>query len=176
MKLLSLAFLCGTSLALAASGEAATTAPHASATLYDAKGAKVGAAELTQTPAGVEIILNAEKLSPGERAVHIHETGKCEGADGFKSAGAHFNPTHKEHGRLNPQGQHAGDMDNQKVDDNGVLKVKIINPNVTLNAGANSLFDADGSSIVIHAGADDYKSQPAGNAGDRIACGIIERK
>lgn len=176
MKPILLGLLCGMSLALAAFTAAAATAPHASATLYDAKGAKVGAAELTQTPTGVEILINAEKLPPGERAVHIHEAGKCDGADGFKSAGAHFNPTHKEHGRLNPQGQHGGDMDNQKVDDNGMLKVKIINPNVTMNFGATSLFDTDGSSIVIHAGADDYKSQPAGNAGDRIACGIIQRK
>lgn len=154
----------------------AFAASQAVAVLRDTSGAQVGRADLTQTPSGVNIVIRAEHLPHGDHAVHIHETGKCETANGFKSAGAHFNPMSKEHGRLNPKGLHAGDMDNQKADDSGVMAVTIVNANVTLEAGPTSLFDADGSSLVIHAQADDYKSQPAGNAGDRIACGVIEHK
>jgi Cu-Zn family superoxide dismutase len=168
--------LCGSALAAILLSPAFAAAPEAVAVLRNASGAQIGRADFTQTPHGVNIVVRAKQLPPGDHAVHIHDVGKCDTADGFKSAGAHFNPAGKEHGRLNPKGQHAGDMDNQKAGDSGELAVTIVNANVTLEVGANSLFDADGSSLVIHAQPDDYKSQPAGSAGDRIACGVIEHR
>lgn len=175
MRATILAALCGAILALPMAAGAGTGG-GAVAALYDAKGAHVGDARFTQTAQGVEIHVRAKDLPPGVHAVHVHESGKCEAQTGFNSAGAHFNPTGKEHGKLSPNGPHAGDMDNQTADAKGVMDIRIVNPHVSLQAGANSLFDADGSALVIHAKADDYTSQPAGNAGDRIACGVIERK
>jgi superoxide dismutase, Cu-Zn family len=108
----------------------------------------------------------------GEHAFHIHAVGKCEPP--FTTAGDHFNPGGKKHGLEAADGSHAGDMPNLHVPSNGDLSVEVVNPTMTLAKGRpNSVFDADGSSIVIHAKADDYKSDPAGNAGDRVACGVI---
>jgi superoxide dismutase, Cu-Zn family len=105
---------------------------------------------------------------------HIHEVGKCEGPD-FKSAGGHFNPSGKEHGKKNPKGHHAGDMENVSADPSGNAKGTFKLKGIALEGKAeDSLFRANGTSIVIHASADDHKSNPAGNSGDRIACGVIE--
>ena len=150
---------------------AATTAK---ADLADSRGKKVGTAELTQTPDGVRIALTVSELAAGQHAFHIHNVGKCEGPD-FKSAGAHFNPYNKKHGLKNPEGPHAGDMENIEVGSDGTGTAEIVNKQVTLADGPNSLFHEGGTAIVIHASPDDNMSDPAGNAGARIACGVITR-
>jgi Cu-Zn family superoxide dismutase len=143
----------------------------ASAVLKDASGKDVGKATLTVAPSGVLVSLDLAAVPAGEHAFHIHAVGKCEPPD-FKSAGPHFNPDETKHGLLNPEGPHAGDMPNLHVPADGKLQVEILDPAVTLSAEA-ALLDADGAALVIHAAADDYKTDPAGNAGDRIACGVI---
>jgi Cu-Zn family superoxide dismutase len=163
--LLAGAALAVAALPLPASAELATAA------LKDGSGKAVGDVDLVQTPAGVLLRLRVKGLPPGERAFHIHAVGKCEPP--FESAGPHFNPGNHKHGMMAGAG-HAGDMPNLHVPQSGELAVEVVNAAVTLEKGKpNSLFDNDGSAIVIHAKADDYKSDPAGNAGDRIACGVI---
>src|SRR2546425_5476005 len=152
-------------------GQSATTAK---ADLADPQGKKVGTAELTRTPEGVRIALTVSGLAPGQHAFHIHTVGKCEGPD-FKSAGAHFNPYNKKHGLKNPDGPHAGDMENVDVGSDRTGKADIVNKQVTLGDGPNSLFHEGGTAIVIHASPDDNVTDPAGTAGARIACGVITK-
>jgi superoxide dismutase, Cu-Zn family len=143
----------------------------ASAVLKDASGKEVGSATLTSTPSGTLLNLTLTATPPGVHALHIHAVGKCDPPD-FKSAGPHFNPDQTKHGMMNAEGPHAGDLPNLHVPADGKLEVEFLDPGVSLSQEA-ALLDADGSAIVIHAGADDYKTDPAGNAGDRIACGVI---
>jgi Cu-Zn family superoxide dismutase len=144
--------------------------------LKDAKGMSVGTATISEPKAGagVTIKLNLKGLTPGDHALHIHQMAKCE-APGFTTAGPHFNPAKKHHGLENPEGPHAGDMPNFKVAAKGTAKTTISDPRVTLGDGDNSVFAGGGTALVIHAKADDLKSDPAGNAGDRIACGVIAK-
>jgi superoxide dismutase, Cu-Zn family len=143
----------------------------AKAPLKDKTGNDVGTVELTQTQAGVLLKLAVKGLPAGEHAFHIHAVGKCEPP--FESAGPHFNPTNHKHGMLSGEG-HAGDMPNLHVPQSGAVEVEAVNAAITLDKGKpNSVFQPPGTAIVIHSGKDDYKSDPAGNAGDRIACGVI---
>lgn len=154
---------------------AATTAPggQARAVLRDAQGAEIGTVTITQEGSNVRLMGDLTSLPAGEHGFHFHQTGTCEGP-GFDSAGGHFNPTNASHGSEHPQGPHAGDIPNITGAD-GSTHVDQTNSMVTLMDGQpNSLFDADGTALVVHADPDDYETQPSGNAGARIACGVIE--
>lgn len=142
--------------------------------LSDAKGKALGTATLSADPKGVKITLDVKGLEAGDHAIHIHETAKCDAPD-FKSAGGHFNPEHKKHGMDNAEGPHAGDMPNFTVDAKGVSKASVVAPNITLDDGAHGVFANGGTALVVHAKADDMKTDPAGAAGDRIACGLIKK-
>lgn len=148
-------------------------AESANAALKSADGKDVGSVTLTQTPAGVLLNLTIKGLPAGEHAFHVHAVGKCEAP--FTSAGGHFNPGGKKHGMMAADGHHAGDMPNLHIPSTGELTVEVVNAAITLEKGKpNSVFDADGSAVIIHAGKDDYKTDPTGDAGGRIACGVIQ--
>jgi len=146
----------------------------AKATLVNSQGQKVGEAKLEETAHGVKITLKVENLPPGVHAFHIHEKGDCNHPD-FMTSGGHFNPEGKKHGLKNPEGPHAGDLPNLVVGEDGKETLEVIASRVTLKPGKNSLFQPGGTSLMIHANADDYMTDPAGNAGARIACGTITK-
>ena len=143
--------------------------------LKNAQGESVGTATLEARPDGVKVILQAAKLAPGQHGLHIHAVGKCAPPD-FTSAGSHFNPQGKHHGLENPAGSHAGDLPDLVVGPDGTATAEILATHVSLEStGANSLFQPEGTALVIHANPDDQKTDPAGNAGARIACGVITK-
>jgi Cu-Zn family superoxide dismutase len=168
---------------LAAIGVAACLLSYATAQqnsvtveLKNGQGESVGTATLTPIAnnKGVRIKLALKNLTPGQHAIHFHEVAKCEGP-AFETAGAHFNPASKKHGLKNPQGAHAGDMNNFMVKQDGTATATVTSTRVTLGDGNMSLYTGTGTSLVIHAKADDQKTDPSGNSGDRIACGVISK-
>jgi Cu-Zn family superoxide dismutase len=163
--------------ALAALGCATTRGPSAMATavLQTPTGAAAGAARMEQGAAGVRVRIDVLGLAPGMHGVHVHAVGRCDGAGDtwFESAGGHFNPDDREHGLNNPRGPHAGDLPNITVAADGTGSLEVTTDRFTLDEGAPSVFDADGAALVVHAQADDLASDPAGNAGARIACGVL---
>ena len=164
LSLVTVTLVAGT-LSLAAQGMA-----HVE--LKDADGKSVGTAMIMEAKGGgVTIAIDFKGLPPGEHALHFHQTAKCEAP--FATAGGHFNPDMKKHGTENPEGPHAGDMANFTVAASGAAKATITNTKVTMGMAANSIYANGGTALMIHAAADDMKSDPAGNAGARIACGVV---
>jgi Cu-Zn family superoxide dismutase len=149
-------------------------ASAAHADIVNAAGDKIGTATFVPSAGGVRVDIDVSQLPPGTHGVHIHAVGKCEGP-AFTTAGAHLNPANKKHGRDNPAGPHNGDLPNIEVGPDGKATTSLLDTNVTLSDGPNSLFPAGGASIVIHATQDDYKTDPTGNSGARIACGVIQK-
>lgn len=143
--------------------------------LYDSAKDLLGEATFVENPEGVEIELKVEGLSPGYHAVHIHEHPTCEG-DGFKEAGDHWNPNQKEHGLLNPEGSHLGDLTNVLADEKGEVHTTLLLKEASLLDKKLSLFEGGGTSIIIHEKEDDGMSQPAGDSGDRMICGVIAKE
>ena len=169
--------IAGSTLSCSRNPAPATTASQANpitVSLSDAKGASIGTATLSPDPSGVKITLAVSGLSPGEHAIHVHQTAQCD-APAFTTAGGHFNPEQKRHGLNNPDGPHAGDMPNFTVDATGRSTATIVAPGITLSDGPHSVFTGGGTALVIHEKADDMRSDPAGNAGARIACGVIRK-
>jgi Cu-Zn family superoxide dismutase len=145
----------------------------ARAELRDVDGRVVGTATFTQGAHGVVVTTELSGLAAGVHAMHIHDVGRCEPP--FTTAGGHYNPGLRQHGVRNRNGYHAGDLPNFTAPATGSVRVDAISRDFTLGPGATTLFDVDGSSIMIHSGADDYESDPGGNAGTRLACGVIAR-
>ncbi len=165
---------------LAFTGCAGLTQPAAvpvtaTAELRNAQGQPVGNATLSEVGGGVRVIVEARRLPPGAKGVHIHAVGKCDAPE-FTTAGGHFNPANKKHGLDNPDGPHAGDLPNITIAADGSGRLESMNERISLGSGSNSILDADGAAIVIHAAADDFKTDPTGNSGGRVACGVITKR
>jgi Cu-Zn family superoxide dismutase len=144
----------------------------ATAELKNVSGQTIGRAQLTSSPHGVHLTVTLDKALSGKHAFHLHSVGRCE-PPSFESAGDHFNPTGAQHGFFNVSGTHAGDLPNIQVPQTGKHAFELFVKGLTLQGADNSVLDADGSALVMHSATDDYKSDPAGNAGDRIACGVV---
>ena len=159
-------------LALSAASTAAAPASGASARISRPDGSRIGDATLTQVRGGVSVSVRAHGLSAGRYGLHLHAVGQCEGP-AFASAGAHWNPTNRQHGRLNPMGVHMGDLPNLEIGPGGSGHVRFTIAGARLRGGDHPLLDADGAAIVLHAAADDERTDPSGNSGARVACGVI---
>ena len=140
--------------------------------LITGTGQVMGDARVSQEPEGTRVIVDMKGLPAGTYAVHLHSTGKCEGPE-FTSAGGHFNPAMKQHGMMNPAGSHAGDLPNIVVADDRRGRLDAVKAGLRMADGDTPLIDIDGAAVVVHAAPDDYKTDPAGNAGTRIACGVL---
>jgi superoxide dismutase, Cu-Zn family len=169
---LAAAGLGGCAMSEDAGGRAAMAQPGATATLVSASGTPMGTATLSPVAGGVRILLAGEGLPPGPHGVHVHTTGQCNPPD-FASAGPHWNPADRQHGTNNPAGPHSGDLPNVTVGADGRGTLDFVMPGVTLTGGSAPLLDPDGAALVVHATADDYRTDPSGNSGGRIACGVI---
>ncbi len=176
-KILAFSALAGATLLGAcaandsATAETATAAPGARAPLYMASGVAAGEGRIVATSTGLKLTVDAQGVPAGLHGIHVHTTGKCDGPD-FQTAGGHWNPTARQHGHDNPQGAHSGDLPNITIDANGTGTLTIDLPGAKLS-GEGGLLDADGAALVIHATADDMKTDPSGNSGGRIACGVF---
>jgi Cu-Zn family superoxide dismutase len=137
--------------------------------LVNSAGQSIGTVRAWQTAGGVSFRVSASGLPHGLHGLHVHAVGRCDPPD-FKTAGAHWNPAGKQHGMNNPAGPHAGDLPNVEVAANGVLNATVTLPGTTMA----SLLDADGAALVVHAVADDYRTDPSGNSGSRIACAVLQ--
>lgn len=141
--------------------------------MMNSDGDMIGTAEVTESDEGVTILLGLQDLEPGTKAIHFHEHGQCDAPD-FESAGDHFNPTGASHGLDHPDGPHAGDLPNIEIGEDGTINEELIAENVSMTEGEeNSLIKEGGTSLVIHESADDGETQPSGDSGARIACGIV---
>ena len=162
-------------LTVLAALQAASQPVTASGAFVDASGAEVGTVGLTQLPSGVLINARLEGVPPGAHGFHLHTTGRCEPGEGFGTAGGHLSAG-MTHGLATRGGPHPGDMPNAYVGEDGVLEVSVLNTRVALEGDRGTpLLDRDGTALLIHSGADDHRSQPSGDAGERIACAVIER-
>jgi len=170
---LRIALLAATAALLPAMAQAQDAS--ATAKMIDAEGQPVGTVTFNQTKSGLlHVFVEIANMQPGAHGFHIHETGQCDAVDGFKSAGGHL-AGGKEHGVNVEGGPHVGDFPNVHAGQDGVIKAEFFSDRLTLSEGDNGLMDADGSAVMIHSGPDDYISQPAGDAGNRIACGVVEQ-
>lgn len=176
--LVSLVTLSCGAAALASEGPATKTAEAedrlAHADLVSRDGRDVGHVRMTETPQGIILRVRTSLLPQGTRGFHIHSVGRCDPETGFESAGGHFDPSGASHGFAAGTNRHAGDLPNLEISEESKLEVTFFVPDVTLDDGTRGLLDADGSAVVIHRDADDYETHPAGGAGDRLACGVVE--
>ena len=162
-----------TSVGCSAATRMRNAAARAEAVMYNSSGSPIGTAQLSQDGNGVVTVEIASiSLPAGTHGIHFHDTGKCEGP-AFTTAGGHYNPMGMEHGLQNPRGPHAGDNPNVVIPASGIGNVSFSTDRVSLTPGTRTLFDADGSALVIHAAADDQVTNPSGNSGARIACGVV---
>jgi Cu-Zn family superoxide dismutase len=176
LPLLALAFVAGCATTSASAGSSASSSASGSpgtaqATLHDQSGRDVGTLSVNETGRGFVITGTLDHLPPGIHGIHIHTVGSCTGS--FTSAGGHWNPTGRQHGFDNPMGPHMGDLQNITVAADSSADVAVSNRGGGLLRGPGGLLDGDGAAIVVHSGPDDYRSDPAGNSGARIACGVL---
>ena len=167
------ALVVGVALVLGVTGASAQQ-PGATVELRNGEGQVVGTATLTQEAGGVRVAIQAPNMPPGAHGFHFHEVGRCD-PPMFMTAGAHYNPTGAQHGLNNPAGPHAGDLPNLEIGADGSGQFDVVNTRLTLSDSPSTLFDADGSALLVHADADDNVTDPSGNSGGRIACGVVTR-